>query len=110
MQWVEHAALQKTTRDAINTKLRKEGNITINIANLADQLDAPEIAALKALAVKGKKNALLVYELLGLPRDAGGRGRHLEADLRRVPPCPRDRASSWTRPASRPPARRPPMA
>jgi hypothetical protein len=28
----------------------------------------------------------LVYELLGLPRDAGGRGRHLEADLRRVTP------------------------
>lgn len=26
----------------------------------------------------------LVYELVGLPRDAGGRGRHLEADLRRV--------------------------
>lgn len=26
------------------------------------------------------------YELLGLPRDAGGRGRHLEADLRRVTP------------------------
>lgn len=25
-----------------------------------------------------------VYELIGLPRDAGGRGRHLEADLRRV--------------------------
>jgi hypothetical protein len=32
------------------------------------------------------KKALLVYELLGLPRDAGGRGRHLEADLRRVSP------------------------
>lgn len=30
------------------------------------------------------KKALLVYELIGLPRDAGGRGRHLEADLRRV--------------------------
>jgi hypothetical protein len=30
------------------------------------------------------KKAGLVYELLGLPRDAGGRGRHLEADLRRV--------------------------
>ena len=28
----------------------------------------------------------LVYELIGLPRDAGGRGRHLEADLRRVSP------------------------
>lgn len=26
----------------------------------------------------------LVYEVLGLPRDAGGRGRHLEVDLRRV--------------------------
>jgi hypothetical protein len=30
------------------------------------------------------KKGALVYELLGLPRDAGGRGRHLEADLRRV--------------------------
>jgi hypothetical protein len=30
------------------------------------------------------KLGVLVYELLGLPRDAGGRGRHLEADLRRV--------------------------
>lgn len=28
--------------------------------------------------------ASLIYELVGLPRDAGGRGRHLEADLRRV--------------------------
>jgi hypothetical protein len=28
----------------------------------------------------------LTYELVGLPRDAGGRGRHLEADLRRVTP------------------------
>jgi len=32
------------------------------------------------------KKGSLVYELLGLPRDAGGRGRHLEADLRRVTP------------------------
>jgi len=32
------------------------------------------------------KKASLVYEILGLPRDAGGRGRHLEADLRRVSP------------------------
>lgn len=30
------------------------------------------------------KAGTLVYELVGLPRDAGGRGRHLEADLRRV--------------------------
>jgi hypothetical protein len=29
-------------------------------------------------------HAARVYELVGLPRDAGGRGRHLEADLRRV--------------------------
>lgn len=28
----------------------------------------------------------LVYQLVGLPRDAGGRGRHLEADLVRVTP------------------------
>jgi hypothetical protein len=53
LQSTKYAALQKTARDAINTKLRKEGNITINIANLADQLDAPEIATLKALAAKG---------------------------------------------------------
>ena len=32
------------------------------------------------------RKASIVYELLGLPRDAGGRGRHLEADLRRVSP------------------------
>ncbi len=32
------------------------------------------------------KKGALVYELVGLPRDAGGRGRHLEADLRRVSP------------------------
>lgn len=32
------------------------------------------------------KLGALVYELVGLPRDAGGRGRHLEADLRRVSP------------------------
>lgn len=30
------------------------------------------------------KLGALTYELIGLPRDAGGRGRHLEADLRRV--------------------------
>lgn len=30
--------------------------------------------------------SLLVYQLVGIPRDAGGRGRHLEADLRRVTP------------------------
>lgn len=28
----------------------------------------------------------LFYQLVGLPRDAGGRGRHLEADLVRVTP------------------------
>jgi hypothetical protein len=32
------------------------------------------------------KLGALVYEVLGLSRDAGGRGRHLEADLRRVTP------------------------
>ena len=32
------------------------------------------------------KSGSLTFELLGLPRDAGGRGRHLEADLRRVSP------------------------
>lgn len=30
------------------------------------------------------KLGALLYELVGLPRDAGGRGHHLEADLRRV--------------------------
>lgn len=30
------------------------------------------------------KLGALVYQLIGLPRDAGGKGRHLEADLRRV--------------------------
>ena len=38
------------------------------------------------LAPDRLKLGALVYELLGLPRDAGGRGRHLEADLRRVTP------------------------
>lgn len=28
----------------------------------------------------------LVYQIIGLPRDAGGRGRHFEADLVRVTP------------------------
>jgi hypothetical protein len=32
------------------------------------------------------KKSGLVYQLVGLPRDAGGRGRHLEADLVRVTP------------------------
>lgn len=32
------------------------------------------------------KKAATAYELVGIPRDAGGRGRHLEADLRRVSP------------------------
>ena len=38
------------------------------------------------LAPDRLKKGSLVYELVGIPRDAGGRGRHLEADLRRVSP------------------------
>ena len=38
------------------------------------------------LAPDRLKKGALVYELVGIPRDAGGRGRHLEADLRRVTP------------------------
>lgn len=32
------------------------------------------------------KRGAAIYQLVGLPRDAGGRGRHLEVDLRRVTP------------------------
>jgi hypothetical protein len=47
----------------------------------------PIAAATSSLRAPDRlKKAGLVYELLGLPRDAGGRGRHLEADLRRVTP------------------------
>jgi hypothetical protein len=53
LQSTKYAQLQKTTRDAINARLRKEGNITIYLSNLSGQLDDPEIAALKALANKG---------------------------------------------------------
>jgi hypothetical protein len=53
LQNTKYAELQKTTRDMINAKLRKEGTITIIVSNLADQLDEPEMTALKALANKG---------------------------------------------------------
>ncbi len=47
----------------------------------------PIAAATSSLRAPDRlKLGALVYELLGLPRDAGGRGRHLEADLRRVTP------------------------
>ncbi len=49
----KYAELQKSARDAINAKLRKEGSVTIVVSSLADQLDPPEIEALKALAAKG---------------------------------------------------------
>jgi hypothetical protein len=52
-QTTKYAELQQKTRAAINARLRKEGNVTIVVSNLTDQLDAPEIAALKALANKG---------------------------------------------------------
>jgi hypothetical protein len=53
LQSTKYAELQKTAREAINAKLRKEATITINVSSLSDQLDAPELAALKALGNKG---------------------------------------------------------
>ena len=47
----------------------------------------PIVASTSSLHAPDRlKLGTLVYELLGLPRDAGGAGRHLEADLRRVTP------------------------
>jgi hypothetical protein len=46
------------------------------IAAAATSLKAPD---------RLKKEGL-IYQLVGLPRDAGGRGRHLEADLVRITP------------------------
>jgi len=45
--------LAQKTRNEINAQTRKEGKVTIYVSNLADQLDAPEIDELKALAKKG---------------------------------------------------------
>ena len=52
---------------------------------LSDAIAFLPIATVLSARDRLKKGAL-VYELLGLPRDAGGRGRQLEADLRRVTP------------------------
>jgi hypothetical protein len=53
IQSTKYNALQKSTRDALNVKLRKEASITINVAALSDFLDAPEVAAIKALKDSG---------------------------------------------------------
>jgi hypothetical protein len=53
MQNTKYAQLQKSARDEINAKLRKEGTITLNLGNLAGMLDQPEIEALKALKGSG---------------------------------------------------------
>jgi hypothetical protein len=53
LQTSKYAELQKSTRDAINAKLRKEGTITLSLGNLAGVLDEPELTALKALKAGG---------------------------------------------------------
>jgi PPIC-type PPIASE domain len=53
LQSTKYAELHKTTRDAVNAKLRQEATITLTLANLAGMLDDPEIAALKALKSSG---------------------------------------------------------
>jgi hypothetical protein len=53
MQSSKYASLQKTARDEINAKLRKDGVITITLDNLAGVLEDPEIAAIKALKGTG---------------------------------------------------------
>lgn len=45
--------LAQKTRSDITSQTRKEGRIAIYVSNLADQLEQPEIDALKALANKG---------------------------------------------------------
>jgi hypothetical protein len=53
LQSTKYAALQKSTRDDLNAKLRKDGAITINLAALTETLEQPEIDAVKALKGKG---------------------------------------------------------
>jgi len=53
LQSSKYSELQKTTRDAVNAKLRKQGTITLTVANLSGLLDAPEIETLKGLKDKG---------------------------------------------------------
>jgi hypothetical protein len=51
-QTSKYNELAQKARAEINAKTRKEGKVTIYASNLADQLEEPEIAALKALAGK----------------------------------------------------------
>ena len=53
LQTTKYAELQKATRDAINAKLRKEGTVSLSIANLSSVLEEPEIAHLKGLKSAG---------------------------------------------------------
>ncbi len=53
LRTTKYADLQKTTRDALNARLRKEGMITISPANLVGVLDDAEMTALKALKGSG---------------------------------------------------------
>jgi hypothetical protein len=49
----KYAALQKSTKDALNAKLRKEGSITVSLAALSEVLDPAEVDAVKALKASG---------------------------------------------------------
>jgi hypothetical protein len=53
LQTSKYAELQKTTRDAVNAKLRKDATITLAVANLSGLLDPPEIETLKNLKSNG---------------------------------------------------------
>lgn len=53
MQSNKYAALQKSARDTINAKLRKEATITLTMSSLAGVLDPPEIDTLKGLKANG---------------------------------------------------------
>ncbi len=53
MQNNKYAALQKSARDAIDAKLRKDATITLTMANFVGILDAPEIETLKGLKTNG---------------------------------------------------------
>jgi hypothetical protein len=56
IQQTRYTDLQKKTKDEINAKLRKEGTITITLANFAGLLDDAEIATLKSLKSDGTYN------------------------------------------------------
>lgn len=47
------SALQKSARDAISAKLRKEGSISVSLAALSEVLEPAEIDAVKALKASG---------------------------------------------------------